>query len=432
MGMEQIKVWFAFAERKTDFPTEIMAGIATFLSMLYLVVMIPAMFSRGGMDFGSVYAATILTSMSATLLMGIRSNCPIAVAPSIGISGYLAYAVIIAEGVPWQEGMGAALVAGSVLLVVSLPSLRAILFRAVPASLKAAVSVGLGFFVALIGLEHGRLVVSSPMTTVMIGDLSDPIAALTLFGIFLTLLLMGLGLRCAVFIGMGVTAGASFALGIMDVPSAPFFLPVAFSQTFGQLSLGSPETMWSVVLTLFLATLFETTGTMFGLSRQMNSGTNETHASFQGALLSSAIGSAIGALTGAGMTTARLESGTGVAAGGRTGFTSVVTAVLFGGLLFCAPIAKMLADIPSITAPALILSGAALMESVADINWKDYTEAFPAFFTLLLLPLSFSITIGLGVGFVLYAFLKAATGQGRLVHPLLYVLAVLFMLQFVF
>lgn len=430
--MEKIRVWFAFRDRKTDFPTEIMAGAATFLSMLYIIIMVPAMFSRGGMEFGGVYAATVLVTMTATLVMGIRLNCPIAVAPHVGINAYLAYAVIVAGGMPWQEALGAALLAAGLLMLASWSSLCEVLLQAIPPSLKAAVAIGLGFFMALIGLENGRLVVSSPMTTVMLGDLSDPIAALTLLGLFLTLLLMVLGVRGAVFIGMVLTAAASFAMGVMDFPAAPFSLPLGIDQAFGQLAFGEPEMLGMTVLTLFLATLLDTTGTMLGLGRQVRNMTQETLLPLKGALFTSAVGSVVGALIGTGPTTARLESGVGVAAGGRTGFTAVVTAAFFLGMLFCAPIAKMMVSVPSITAPALILSGAFLMESVADIDWKDYTEALPAFFTLLLLPLSFSIATGIGVGFVLYVFLKAVTGQGRQVHSLLYTLAILFVIQFVF
>lgn len=429
--MEKIRAWFSFAERKTDFSTEIMAGTTTFLSMLYIVIVVPTMFSRGGMEFGGVYVATVLATVTATLAMGIAANYPVAVAPSIGINAYLAYVVIVAGGTPWQEALGAAFVASGLLMMLSLSSFRSMLLQAVPPSLKAAVVVGLGLFMALLGLENGRLVVASPITIMTLGDLSDPIAALTLLGLFLTLMLLVMGVRGAVFIGMLLTAVVSYAVGIMDMPAAPFFLPWGFDQTWGQLTFRDPGSLGMTVFTLFLITLFDTTGTMLGVGRQAGLMTKESFPRLKSALLAGSVGGLVGALAGTGPTTALAESGTGVAAGGRTGFTSVVTAILFGAMLFCAPIAKMMASVPSVTAPALILSGVFLMESVADIEWTDYTEAFPAFFTLLLLPLSFSIATGIGVGFVLYVFLKAAAGKGRRVHPLLYALSFLFVIQLV-
>lgn len=428
--MENIRGWFAFSHRKTDFQTELLAGTATFLSMLYLVVVIPMMFSRGGMAFGGVYTATVLATMAATLTSGIAANAPIAIAPGVGVNAYLAYTVIVAGGMPWQEAMGAVLLSAGVLLLFSRSSLHERLLFAIPPSLKAAMAVGIGLFMALVGLEHGRLVVASPVTTVMLGDLSDPMAALTLLGLFATLLLMGMGVRGAVFWGMVLTAVVSYAIGVMEAPAAPFSLPWGFGETLGQLSFGDPAALLLTALPLFFVTLFDTTGTVLSVGRQAGLLSKAAAPRFSAVLFAGAVGSAMGAVAGTGAASAMVESGTGVAAGGRTGFTAVVTAVLFGGLLFCAPLAGMLAAVPAITAPALILSGAFLMERVAEIEWKEFTEAVPAFFTLLLLPLSFSIATGIGAGFVLYAFLKAVTGRWRQVHPLLYALAALALIQF--
>jgi len=429
--MEKIRAWFAFAERQTDFRTEIVAGMTTFFSMLYIVIVIPMMFSRGGMEFGGVYVATVFATMMATLTMGIAANYPIAVAPGVGVNAYLAYVVVVAGGMPWQEAMGAVLVASGVLMIFSLSSLGEMLLRAIPLSLKAAVTVGLGLFMAMLGLENGRLVVAAPITGVTLGDLSDPLAALTLLGLFLTLLLMMMGVRGAVFIGMFLTAAVSYAVGVMEVPAVPFSLPWGLEKTLGQFAFGDLGSLGMTAFTLFLVTLLDTTGTVLGVGRQAKLMTSKTFPRLKNALWAGSVGGLVGALAGTGPTTALAESGTGVAAGGRTGFTAVVTAILFGVLLFCAPLSRMMAEVPAITAPALILSGAFLMESVTDIDWKDYTEAFPAFFTLLLMPLSFSIATGIGVGFVLYVFLKAVAGKGQRVHPLLYALSILFVIQLV-
>lgn len=427
--MEKIKRWFEFENRQMNLRTEIIAGVTTFLSTLYIVVINPTLFSRAGMDFGDVYLATILVTITATLVMGIAANYPIAVAPGIGINAYLVYSVIIAEGTPWQEALGASLLASGLLILVSLSSLRQMLIQAIPPSLKAAISVGIGLFIAVIGLENGRLLVSSPATVLTLGDLADPMAALTVLGLFLTMGLMALRLTGAIFISMLLIAVTAYFEGLMDVPSSFFTLPGGLSQTFWQFSFANMGNLPATIFILFLVTLFDTTGTMLAVGRQAGLVKGETFPHLKSALLADAFGGFVGAALGTGPASAFVESGSGVAAGGRTGFTAVVTAGLFALLTFCAPLARMIASVPAITAPALILVGAFMMESVTGIDWRDYTEAFPAFFTLLFMPVSFSIASGVGIGFILYVFLKTVTGRRQSVHPLMYVLSVLFAIQ---
>ena len=427
--MEKIKRWFEFENRQTNLRTEIIAGVTTFLSTLYIVVVNPTLFSRGGMDFGDVYLATILATITATLVMGIAANYPIVVAPGIGINAYLVYSVIIAEGTPWQEALGASLLASGLLILVSLSSLRQMLIQAIPPSLKAAISVGIGLFIAVIGLENGRLLVSSPATVLTLGDLADPMAALTVLGLFLTMGLMALRVTGAIFISMLLIAVTAYFEGLMDVPSSFFALPGGLSQTFWQFSFANMGNLTATIFILFLVTLFDTTGTMLAVGRQAGLVKGETFPHLKSVLLADAFGGFVGAALGTGPASAFVESGSGVAAGGRTGFAAVVTAGLFALLTFCAPLARMIASVPAITAPALILVGAFMMESVAEIDWRDYTEAFPAFFTLLFMPVSFSIASGVGLGFILYVFLKMVTGRRQSVHPLMYVLSVLFAIQ---
>jgi len=427
--MNKLRVWFAFQERRTDFRTEILAGLTTFLSMMYILVVNPSVLSRTGIDFGGAYIATAVASMIATLVMGVAANYPIAIAPGIGINAYFVFTVILSDGVPWQEALGAAFVASVLFVALSLTSFRQMLIDAIPASLKTAIAAGIGLFIALIGLENGRLVIDSPTTITMLGDMKDPVAYLTLLGLLVTTVFMANRVRGAIFLGMIFTGFTAWLLGFIALPPAPFALPSGLEKTFFQLSFAHIDKLLLVIFTVLLVTLFDTTGTMLGVGRQAGLIREGKFPHLQSALLADSIGSLVGALLGTGPTSSFVESGTGVAAGGRTGFAAVVTAVLFGVMLFCAPLAKAVSSMPAVTAPALILVGSLMAEGMRTIPWDDMTEAFPAFFTMLIMPLSYSIASGVGAGFILYAVLKLATGQGKKVHPLLYLFAVLFMLQ---
>lgn len=427
--MDKLRVWFAFEERRTDFRTEILAGLTTFLSMMYILVVNPSVLSRAGIDFGGAYIATAVASIIATLIMGVAANYPIAIAPGIGINAYFVFTVILSDGVPWQEALGAAFAASVLFVAISITPFRQMLIDAIPASLKTAIAAGIGLFIAFIGLENGRLVIDSPTTITMLGDMKDPVAYLTLLGLLVTTVFMANRVRGAIFLGMIFTGMTAWLLGFIALPSAPFALPDGLDKTFFQLSFAHIDKLLLVIFTVLLVTLFDTTGTMLGVGRQAGLIREGKFPHLQSALLADSIGSLAGALLGTGPTSSFVESGTGVAAGGRTGFAAVVTAVLFGVMLFCAPLAQAVSSMPAVTAPALILVGSLMAEGMRTIPWDDMTEAFPAFFTMLIMPLSYSIASGVGAGFILYAVLKLATGQGKKVHPLLYLFAVLFVLQ---
>lgn len=403
--------------------------MTTFLTMMYIVIVNPTMFAAGGMDFGGVYMATIAATVIATLVMGVAANYPIAIAPGIGINAYLVYTVIVGQGVSWQSALGAALVASGLFIVLSLTSFREMLINSIPESLKMAIGAGIGLFVALIGLENGGLVVGATGSLVTMGDLTKPTAALTVFGLFVTMSLTVLRVKGAIFLGMVCTALVAWFCGDLVMPEQYFSMPHGLEKTFLQLSFQELHLLPMVIFTLLLVTLFDTTGTMLGIGRQAGLIKDGKFPHLKSALLADSIGSFFGAMFGTGPTSAYAESGTGVSAGGRTGFASVVTAALFILLIFCEPMAECVAAVPSITAPALILSGAFMVESVVGIDWHDSTEAFPAFFTIAGMPLTFSIANGVGMGIICYALLKLIGGQGKSVHPLLYILAVLFAVQ---
>lgn len=424
-----MKNYFLFAERNTNFRTEFLAGITTFLSMMYIVIVNPATFSKGGMDFGGVYLATIIATVSATLIMGIFANYPIAIAPGLGINAYLVYTVILSQGVSWQQALGAAAVASGIFIVLSLTAFREMFINSIPETLKKSIAAGIGLFVALIGFHNGHIVMPNPATMIGFGEFTDPTLLLTVFGLLITMALMILNVTGAIFLGMVLTAITALFFGEWNIPNELFAIPQGFDQTFLQLSFDGMSSLSMVIFTLLLVTLFDTTGTMLGVGSQAGLIKEGKFPNLKSALLADSIGSFVGAFTGTGPTSAYVESGTGVSAGGRTGFASVVTAGLFLLLIFCQPLAASISSVPAVTAPALILTGCFMVADVSTIDWRDYSEAFPAFLTMILMPFTYSITNGVGVGMITYVILKILAGKIKEIHPLLIIMAILFAIQ---
>ncbi len=418
--------FFEFKARGTNLRTEIIAGITTFLSILYIVIVNPTIFSAGGMDFGGVYFATIIATATATLIMGVAANYPIAIAPGLGINAWLVYTVILTQGVAWYEALGAAAISSGIFILLTVTKFRELFINSIPQPLKLSMGVGIGMFVSFIGLRNSGLIVTSEATSVAAGNFSEPTAYMTLIGLLVTMILMVLRVKGSIFLGMIFTAVSALALGHWHLPENFFAAPHGFDQTFLKLSFANVSALSEIIFVLLLVTLFDTTATMLGVGRQAGLIKGNHFPNLKSALLADSIGSFIGAFCGTGPTSAFVESGTGVAVGGRTGFTSVVTAILFLLLIFFEPLARSISLMPAISAPALILTGAFMIEGVREINWSDSTESFPAFFTMLLMPLTYNISNGVGVGIILYAILKTINGQRSQVPPLLYVLSILF------
>jgi len=430
--MEKLKKYFLFNERGTTLRTEILAGITTFLSMMYIVIVNPTVLSAGGMDFEGVYIATIIATITGTLIMGVAAKYPIAIAPGLGINAYVAFTVILTEGFSWQQALGAAAAASGIFIILSVTSFREMFINSIPESLKKSIAAGIGLFITLIGLRSGHVVTVSEATMVTLGDFGDPTLLLTLAGLFVTMILVVMDIKGAIFIGMIVTAVISAVLGYWEMPETIFSMPGGFDKTFMQLSFNDLPSMLPIIFTILLVTLFDTTGTMLGVGQQAGLIKNGVFPHLKSALLADSVGSFVAALTGSSPTSAYVESGTGVSAGGRTGFVAVVVAILFLCLLFFQPLAAAVSSIPAITAPALILTGCYMVAGVVKIDWYDYSEAFPAFLTMTLMPFTYSITNGVGAGMVAYMVLKIAAGQWRKVHPLLAIISVLFILNLVF
>ena len=424
--MEGLSKYFKFEERGTNLRTEILAGVTTFLAMAYIVIVTPSVFNTCGVEFGGVYIATIIATVIGTGIMGIWANYPIAIAPGLGIIAYVAYTVIIGVGVPWQQAFGAAAIASGIFIILSLTSFREMFINSIPESQKKAIASGIGLFIALIGFRNGHIVMPNEATMVSFGSFSDQVFILSVAGLIITMLLMVLKVNGAVFLGMILTAVLARILGWWELPNEFFSMPSGFNETFMQVQIGDIIQLAPVIFTLLLVTLFDTTGTMLGVGRQAGLIKEGHFPHLKSALLADSVASFVGAFCGTSPTSAYVESGTGVSAGGRTGFASVVTAALFIAMIFFQPLAAAISSLPSVTAPALILTGCFMCANVATIDWNDYTEAFPAFFTLVLIPFTYSITTGIGIGIIFYVVLKMCTGKFAEVHPLLILMAILF------
>lgn len=425
---------FKLKERGTSFRTELLAGVTTFFTMVYIVIVNPGILSQAGMDFNGVFMATVLASIVGTLMMGLAANYPIVIAPGMGLNAYFAFTVVGGEGLSWQTALGAVFVAGLLFILLSLTSFRYMLLDAIPSSLKHAISVGIGLFITFIGLQNSGIIVDSPSTLLTIGTLTEPMTMLTIIGLIITLILMSYRVKGYLFIGMIVTAVIAGFMGLMELPDKFVSLPSGLSMTAFQMDIGGVFTngLYAIVFTFLLITLFDTTGTMLGVAEQAGMLKDGKFPRSRGALLADALGTTTGAMLGTSPTSAYVESSAGVAVGGRTGLTAVTVSVLLGLTLFFSPIVSVLAAIPAITAPALIIVGFLMISAVTKIDWSDFEVAFPVFLIIVLMPLTYSIATGIGVGFIAYPILKAVRGKWRDVHPIFYLFAVLFFIQLVF
>lgn len=428
-----IKEYFKFEERKTSYFTETLAGFTTFLTMAYIIILNPSVLSQTGMDFNGVFFATIIATIVGCLFMGIFANYPIAIAPGLAMNAYFSFVVVISMGIPWQEALGAVFISALIFLILSLTSFRQAVINAIPASMKEGISAGIGLFISFVGLQSAHIIVSSPATLVTLGNFTDPVTYMSLIGLFISIILVVNNVRGALFLGMIITSILSFLFGYISLPDTIFSIP-ELGNTFMQMDImgAISHNLYTIIFTFFIVTLFDTTGTMLGIAKQAGLMKNDTFPNVKSALLADSIASLVGSIFGTSPTSAYVESGSGVASGGRTGFVNVIIALLFLLMLFTtAPIAKVLSTVPAVTAPALIIVGFYMMSSLSRINWDDMQEAFPAFLIFLMMPLSYSITDAVGIGIISYCLIKIFSGKIKQVHPLLYVFMLLFIIQFV-
>ncbi|MEH7108692.1 MULTISPECIES: NCS2 family permease [Bacillaceae] len=429
---------FKLKENHTNAKTEMLAGITTFFTMVYIVVVNPVILADAGVPFQQVFTATILATAIGTLWMGLLANYPIAIAPGMGLNAYFAYSVVGGgHHINYETAFAAVFVAGIIFVILSLTPLREKLIEAIPANLKHGITAGIGLFIAFIGLRLTKIITANPSNLVGLGDLHAPSAILTFVGLAVTLVLMLLRVNGAMFFGMIITGVIAFFTGqlkfdkgFVSFPSLPEGLLI--SNPFSAFGDVIQHSLYAVVFSFILVTIFDTTGTMIGVANQAGLMKGNKLPRARQALLSDSIATAIGAIFGTSPTTAYIESTSGVAAGGRTGLTSVTVAVLFILAAFFGPLVSAVSGISAITAPALIIVGSLMMGNISNIKWDELDEAFPAFLTILAMPLTSSISTGIALGFISYPLLKAVRGKWREVHPLLYVFAVLFFIQLAF
>lgn len=422
--------FFKLKESGTDVGTETLAGLTTFLTMAYIVVVNPAILSAAGVPFNQVFIATVVSAVVGTLIMAFWANYPIAIAPGMGMNAYFV-SVVATQGITYQAVFGAVLLAGILFLLLTFTSLRELLIRSIPAPLKFGITAGIGLFIAFLGLKMSGLVVPNEDTYVAFGDVRDPETLLAVAGLFITLILVARNVKGALFIGMFITAIAGYFMGmleiegIMSVPPAPVFFDLDLGGVF-------THSLYTVVFAFLLVTIFDTTGTMIGVAEQANLMKDGTLPHAKAALTADAVATTVGASLGSTPSSAYVESTSGVAVGGRTGLTSLVVALLFLVTLFFSPIVASIANLSAVTAPALIIVGSYMMTGLAYIDWKEFDEAFPTFAVVLTMPLTSSIATGIAVGFILYPLLKVVSGKSKEVHPILYVFGVIFVLQMIF
>jgi AGZA family xanthine/uracil permease-like MFS transporter len=433
---------FGLTAHGTTVRTEVLAGFATFLTMAYIVVVNPAILGAAGMPVGAVAVATCLAAGFGSILMGLIANYPLALAPGMGLNAYFTYTVVQGMGVPWQTALACVFLSGVAFLILTLAGVRQLIVGVIPRSLLAAVAGGIGLFIAFIGLRDAGVIVANPATAVALGDLTRPTAALALGGLVLIAALQAWRVKGALLIGILVIAAAAWALGLNPAQPAGHRLADLAGTALkldlpGALNLGRGHggglgfALLEIVFVFLFVDLFDNVGTLVAVTQRAGLvDASGTIPRLNRILLADSFATMAGALFGTSTVTSYVESAAGVAAGGRTGLTAVVVGLLFLATLFFAPLVQAIPT--AATAPALVLVGALMIGAVAEIDWADPGVAIPAFLTLILIPLSYSIANGLAFGLTSYAALKLLRGQARRSDALLFVLAALFILRFIY
>jgi AGZA family xanthine/uracil permease-like MFS transporter len=430
--LKRLEGYFEFARLGTNWRTEILAGVTTFLTMAYIVLVNPAILAKAGMPLAAVTAATCLSAGFASIMMGVVARYPIALAPGMGLNAYFAYAVCLKLHVPWQTALGAVFLSGVIFLALTAVGIRQMILHAIPHELYAAVASGIGLFIALIGFQNAGLVAADPTTLVTMGNIRNPTAVLALAGLILMVALEVRKVRGAILIGVLSITGLAWAMGLTHWTPAAGGLHSLASTAFqldirGALNKGLLE----IVFIFFFVDLFDNLGTLVAVTKR--AGLIEADHTIQRLnriLFTDATATVFGSLTGTSTVTSYVESTAGVAAGGRSGVTAIVTGLLFLGAIGAAPFVGIVP--PAATAPALILVGSLMLSSIGEIHWHNPLIAVPAFLTLVMIPFTYSIANGLGFGIIAWAALHLAGGKVRKQDWLLYVLAVLFLARFIY
>jgi AGZA family xanthine/uracil permease-like MFS transporter len=438
---------FRLAERRTDVRTELLGGVATFLTMSYILFVNPAILSAAKMPFAAVAVATAIAACVATLAMGLVTNLPFALAPGLGINAIVAFDLVLGRGLPWQVAMSVIVIEGLVALVLVVAGLRTAIMRAVPLELKLSIGVGIGLFITLVGLREGGIVVNDPATGIGLGDLTHGPPLIALAGIAVAAVLVARGIRGAVILGVisACVLGLIFGVlngpdGVVDVPGSGDFSTIGDGLDPSNLADALTVSLIPVIFALFMSDFFDTIGTAVAVGR--GGGLLDDRGQLPNTdrlLLVDSAAASFGGAMGASSVTTYVESGAGVAEGARTGLSSVVVAVLFGLAILFTPIIALVGQGVSVgpdtvihpaVAPALVMVGYLMIRIVADIDWGRPEAAIPAFLTIAGIPLTFSIAAGIGFGVLGYVLVMVATGKAREIHPLMWAIAPFFVAFF--
>ena len=424
--------YFKLAHHKTTVRTEMLAGLTTFMTMAYILAVNPAILSVTGMDINALFTATALSAFVATMVMALYARLPFALAPGMGLNAFFAFTVVLGMGHSWQFALTAVFIEGLIFILLTAFNIRELIINSIPMNMKHAVSAGIGLFIAFIGLQNAGIIVKNDAVLVGLGSLKSPGALVAIAGVIITGVLLAKNVKGALLIGIFAATLIGIPAGITKLPEVNIVsLPPSLSPIFMQLEFHNIFTfdMLLVVFTFLFVDMFDTVGTLVGVSDKANMLTAEGKVPrAKQALFADAVGTTFGALIGTSTVTTYVESASGVAEGGRTGLTALTVAGLFLLALFFAPLFLMIPQ--AATAPILFLVGLFMLSPILKLNLDDYTESIPAFFTIIMMPLSYSIADGIVFGMLSYVFLKVLTGKYRQVSPVMYVLAVLFILSF--
>lgn len=441
-----MKKYFKFKEHNTNFKKEILGGLTTFLSMAYILAVNPQVLSLAGvngatdsmkMDQGAIFVATALAAFVGSLFMGLIARYPIALAPGMGLNAFFAFTVVLTMGIPWQIGLTGVLCSGIFFAILTMTGLRETIINAIPHQMKMAVSAGIGLFITFVGLQSSGIIVKNKSTLVTLGHITDGTVLLTIFGIIITVVMYVKKVPGAIFIGMILTSILGMCTGLIHTPSGIVGKIPSISPTFGAAfdAFKDPGQLFTVqflivILTFLFIDFFDTAGTLVAVATQAGIMKNNKLPRAGRALFSDSLATIVGAIFGTTTTTSYIESTAGVAVGARTGFASIITGFCFLLAIFFSPLIEIVTS--AVTTPALVVVGVLMAANFAEIEWKKFEVAVPAFITIIMMPLSYSIATGIACGFVFYPITMLISKRHKEVHPMMYGLMVLFILYFIF
>lgn len=442
-----MKKYFEFDKLGTNYRREVIGGLTTFLAMAYILIVNPLMLSLDGitgipdemrMDKGAVFVATALAAAVGSIFMGLFARYPIGLAPGMGLNAFFAFSVVLGMGIPWQTALTGVLFSGIIFIVLSLSGLRETIINAIPTQLKYAVGAGIGLFITFLGFQNANIIVADPNTLVTLGDLTNGPTLLAIFGLVITVIMMVRKINGAIFYGMITTTIVGMIFGLINMPDKIVSSVPSVAPTFGaafEAIFQDPTSLFTaqfivIVITFLFVDFFDTAGTLVAVANQAGLMKDDKLPRAGKALLADSMATVTGAVFGTSTTTSYIESTAGVAAGARTGFASIVTGVLFLLMLFFSPLLFVITS--EVTAPALIIVGVLMASSLGNIDWKRFEIAVPAFFTIIAMPLSYSIATGIAIGFIFYPITMIVSGRRKEVHPIMYGLWIIFVLYFIF